>query len=205
MSSSSKKARGAGSVKSSRAGALTFVVPAALIAIAIVVATVLAIRQTTTQREEAAGVFAGDDPQVEGLTFVDDLSQNHVEGEVDYEQTPAVGGDHNAVWLNCGVYEEPVPDELAVHSLEHGAVWLAHAPDADADVREALGEIADGNGYVLVSPVEGLDAPVVASAWGVQLELDDAEDPKLEGFVTQFAQGPQTPEPGAPCTGGVDL
>nr|WP_246284388.1 DUF3105 domain-containing protein [Nocardioides perillae] len=133
------------------------------------------------------------------------MSQNHVEGEVDYEQTPAVGGDHNAVWLNCGVYEEPVPDELAVHSLEHGAVWLAHAPDADADVREALGEIADGNGYVLVSPVEGLDAPVVASAWGVQLELDDAEDPKLEGFVTQFAQGPQTPEPGAPCTGGVDL
>ncbi|MPZ29305.1 MAG: DUF3105 domain-containing protein, partial [Micromonosporaceae bacterium] len=46
-------------------------------------------------------------------------------------------------------------------------------------------------------------APVVASAWGKQLPLDSADDPRLKEFVRTFAQGPQTPEPGAPCTGGA--
>ncbi len=45
----------------------------------------------------------------------------HVEGDIDYDGHPA-GGEHSAVWLNCGAYSEPVPEENAVHSLEHGAV-----------------------------------------------------------------------------------
>ena len=49
----------------------------------------------------------------------------HTEGEVDYEQSPPAGGEHNPVWQNCGYYAEPVRDENAVRSLEHGAVWLS--------------------------------------------------------------------------------
>jgi hypothetical protein len=56
---------------------------------------------------------------------------------------------------------------------------------------------------VLVSPYPDLPAPVVASAWGKQLQLDSANDPRLEQFVSAFREGPQTPEPGAPCTGGT--
>jgi hypothetical protein len=56
---------------------------------------------------------------------------------------------------------------------------------------------------VLASPYEGLDAPVVASAWGKQVGLDGADDPDLESFIGAYLQGPQTPEPGAACTGGV--
>jgi hypothetical protein len=33
--------------------------------------------------------------------------------------------------------------------------------------------------------------------------LDSTEDPRLEQFVSAFRQGPQTPEPGAPCMGGT--
>ena len=33
-------------------------------------------------------------------------------------------GEHNPVWQNCGFYNKPVRDESAVHSLEHGAVWI---------------------------------------------------------------------------------
>jgi hypothetical protein len=51
--------------------------------------------------------------------------------------------------------------------------------------------------------MEDLPSPVVASAWGKQLRLDGAGDPRLERFVSAFQQGPQTPEPGAACTGGV--
>jgi hypothetical protein len=41
------------------------------------------------------------------------------------------------------------------------------------------------------------------SAWGHQLSVDSAADPRVEEFITAYVQGPQTPEPGAPCTGGL--
>jgi hypothetical protein len=44
---------------------------------------------------------------------------------------------------------------------------------------------------------------VVASAWGKQLRVTTANDPALANFVRVYQAGPQTPEPGAPCTVGV--
>jgi hypothetical protein len=127
----------------------------------------------------------------------------HTEGVVDYAQSPPVGGEHNPVWQNCGFYEEPVRDETAVHSLEHGAVWITYSPDLSQDEIERLRGLAQNQTYLLVSPYPGLDYPVVASAWGKQLSLESAEDPELEQFISTYNQGPQTPEPGAACTGGV--
>jgi hypothetical protein len=44
----------------------------------------------------------------------------HTEGAVDYAQSPPAGGPHNRIWQNSGFYEEPVRNENAVHTLEHG-------------------------------------------------------------------------------------
>jgi len=86
--------------------------------------------------------------------------------------------------------------------MQHGAVWITYRPGlGEADVNR-LRELATG--YVLVSPFDGLPSPVVASAWGRQLRLDSAQDPRLGAFIDAFRRGPQTPEPGAPCTGGAD-
>jgi hypothetical protein len=127
----------------------------------------------------------------------------HTESDVDYAQTPPAGGEHSAVWQNCGFYAEPIRDENAVHSLEHGAVWITYSPDIPQDEVELLRDLAQSQTYVLVSPYEGLPSPVVASAWGRQLTLESAENPDLERFIRAYRQGPQTPEPGAACTGGV--
>ncbi len=132
-----------------------------------------------------------------------EVTSEHTTEPVTYEQTPPVGGDHNPVWLNCGVYPEPVPNELAVHALEHGAVWVTYDPALPADQVQAL-EDAVPDTYMVLSPHEGLPSPVVASAWGTQLELTGADDPRLEEFISAYRQGPQTPEPGAACTGGSD-
>lgn len=130
-------------------------------------------------------------------------SRNHVTTPVTYKQSPPVGGDHNPVWLNCGVYDKPVPNENAVHSLEHGAVWVTYSPDLPAGQVDSLVSNLPAD-YVIVSPYKGLPSPVVASAWGTQLELDGVDDPRLGDFVREYRQGPQTPEPGAACSGGTD-
>ena len=127
----------------------------------------------------------------------------HTEGDVDYAQSPPVGGEHNPVWQNCGFYTEPIRDENAVHSLEHGAVWITYRPGLPQDEMERLRDWAQSNSYVLVSPYPDQDSPVVASAWGKQLTLESAMDPDLLQFVNAYSQGPQTPEPGAACTGGI--
>ena len=34
----------------------------------------------------------------------------HTSGDVDYEQNPPAGGEHNPVWQNCGYYDGTVRD-----------------------------------------------------------------------------------------------
>ena len=123
---------------------------------------------------------------------------------VAYEESPPVGGRHAAApyWQNCGYYDAPIQNESAVHSLEHGAVWLTYRPDLPQDQIDVLREKAEQT-YVLVSPYGDQEAPVVASSWNHQLELDGSNDERLDQFIRTFRQGPDTPEPGAACQNGV--
>ena len=132
-------------------------------------------------------------------------SRNHVDGTIAYAQSPPVGGDHAAPpgWQNCGSYDQPVANEAAVHSLEHGAVWITYEPALAADAVARLRTFTSGRTHVLVSPYPGLTSPVVLTAWGVQLAVTGADDPRIELFLDTYVEGPQTPEPGAPCSGGV--
>ncbi|HWG94015.1 MAG TPA: DUF3105 domain-containing protein [Mycobacteriales bacterium] len=137
---------------------------------------------------------------LEPVTRVDDLTARHVEGPVDYARVPPLGGDHLARWVACGAYDEPVPDEAAVHSLEHGAVWVTYDPALPADDVAALEELVGvDEEYVLVSPYEGLPSPVVVSAWGLQIEAERPDDPRVEAFVQRYVGNGLGGEQGAPC------
>ena len=74
---------------------------------------------------------------------------------------------------------------------------------SDQEQKDALRELVEAQTCVLARPYEGLDAPVVASAWGKQLRLESADASDLQSFIQSYRQGPQTPEPGAACTGGT--
>lgn len=142
-------------------------------------------------------------PVVSGLQAYTGLSRQHVPGPVDYPQTPPVGGEHSATWQNCGVYTTPVRNENAVHSLEHGAMWITYQPTLPKSQVAVLRAAAAGQPYALVSPYPGLSAPVVATVWGAQVRLDSASDPRLRTFIDYYASGSHAPEPGGECTGGV--
>jgi hypothetical protein len=175
-----------------------------LIMAAVVVAVVavlaggaaFAIIQQDNEQERGTG-GAG------GVRTFTGLDQDHVTGTVNYPQTPPVGGPHNAAWLNCGIYTTPVPKENAVHSLEHGAVWITYRPGLAADQINRLTALVRGKPYTMLSPYEGLPTPIAASAWGKQLTVTDASDSRLATFIRDYAQSPQAPEPGAPCTNGT--
>jgi len=150
-----------------------------------------------TQSPPSVGTDQGGPP--EGTKAYAGLLQEHTPDPVTYGQVPPVGGPHSPTWQTCGYYDAPIQTERGVHSMEHGAVWITYSPDLAAGEVALLKGLVDGRTHVLVSPFAGLPSPVVASAWGQQLTLPSAEDARLAEFVSFFEQGPQTPEPGAPC------
>ena len=144
----------------------------------------------------------GEGTVIDGVETFDNVA-GHVEGVVAYPQTPPTGGEHNQLWLNCGIYEQPVPNENAVHSLEHGAIWVTYDPEIAASELDALRAKLPST-YVILSPFDGLPSPIVLSGWNTQLQLDAADDPRIATFFEEYWQSRNAPEPGAPCTGAFD-
>ncbi|WP_033309295.1 DUF3105 domain-containing protein [Streptomyces iakyrus] len=133
------------------------------------------------------------------------LGQKHVTGTVKYPMNPPVGGNHNRAWMTCegNVYTQAIANENAVHSLEHGAVWVTYNDKAaDADVK-MLSDKVSQTPYTLMSPATDQTGTIMLSAWGHQLTVDKASDPRVEQFLTKYVQGTQTPEKGATCAGGL--
>ena len=139
---------------------------------------------------------------IEGVqTFTN--ATGHVTGTVNYPQTPPVGGEHNPVWLNCGIYSEPVANVYGVHALEHGAVWVTYDPALSPAELEAL-RMHLPSSYVILSPFSGLPTPIVLSAWNAQLAVESAADERIPMFFEEYWRSQYVPEPGALCSGGID-
>lgn len=143
------------------------------------------------------------DAQIDNVASFDNLARDHVPEPVAVTELPPAGGKHSQITQNCGVYTSPVKNENAIHSLEHGAVWITYEPSLAPGDIATLDGYAQGQTHVLVSPYPNQPVPVVATAWGKQIQVADANDPRLGKFVKQYQNGPQTPELGAACSGGV--
>jgi hypothetical protein len=123
--------------------------------------------------------------------------------QVAYTHSPPFGGAHDFAWATCTgvVYPQPVRSENLVHSLEHGAVWIAYNPDqVSGDALALLRSKVEGRPYMVMSPYPGLDSPISLQAWGHQLKLSDAADPRVDQFVMALQRNPYTvPEPQGSC------
>jgi hypothetical protein len=129
-------------------------------------------------------------------------ARDHVGTTVTYAQSPPAGGKHNAVPQSCAVYTAPIANEHAVHSLEHGAVWVTYRPDLPADQVAALKAKVSGDPYRILSPYPGLKTPISVQAWGRQIFVKSASDSKIDKFLSAYTRGPQAPENGV-CQGNT--
>jgi hypothetical protein len=152
--------------------------------------------------------------QIPGVVTQPYAGGQHVtpDQQVAYTQSPPFGGAHDGYWAACNgvVYPNPVRSENLVHSLEHGAVWIAYNPDqVGGDALATLRAKVDGERYMVMSPYPGLDSPISLQSWGHQLKLADAADPRIDEFISSLKQNRYThPEVGASCDatgpGGFD-
>jgi len=146
------------------------------------------------------------DSGIEGVQTFPDKSEyhNHVpEVQAPDGSIPPPFGEHLNAWQNCGIYDEPIGLGNALHSMEHGAVWLTYAPDLSESQIAELQNMVRGHGFVLMSPYPSQTNPVALTAWGVQLVIDSLPDNRIAAFISYYENGPQSPEPGAPCSGAV--
>ncbi|WP_434809928.1 DUF3105 domain-containing protein [Microbacterium sp. bgisy189] len=173
-------------------------ITAAIVIIGLIVASIVFAPKPPAQYTEG-----GDGTEITGVeTFTNETL--HVEGTVDYAQTPPAGGPHANAWLNCGIYSEPQTNENAVHSLEHGAVWVTYDAAALSDDDLATLKSFLPSSYVILSPYEGLPTPIVLSAWNAQLQIEDADDERIAQFFEEYWRNQNAPEPGALCSAGID-
>ena len=167
---------------------LSIVIPAVLVVGAIV----------------ALIIISGAGANIEGIFDFGIQDRGHDESVVfEAGSLPPVGGTHSPRWQTCGIYDQPVESKNAVHSMEHGAVWITYSPELAAAEIETLRDLVQGQSYLLLTPFPNLDNDVVLTAWGIQLSVNSVDDDRIAQFIDEYRLGPQTPEFGATCDGGV--
>ena len=131
-------------------------------------------------------------------------SQQHVGATVDvpYEQLeggiPPYGGPHDGYTLPCGIYDDAVRVEQAVHSMEHGAVaiWWEPSRASQGEV-EQLRQIArrhlEAGDFTILAPLQGLGSKIVLTSWGERMSLDTVEEDTIDAYFSAFKH--DAPEP----------
>ncbi len=216
---SSRSGAGAGGARGGKAGAkggrtrpaanvVTPQRPWGLIAaaVAVVVFAAAVITYAVVQVNESNANRVESPDEIAGLETYDySAGQEHVTTPVTYAESPPVGGPHAPPpdWADCTgtVYDVDIRHENAVHSLEHGAVWITYNPDeVSGDDIDTLAALVENEAGRMMSPYADLDSPISVQAWGHQLKVDSADDPRIKQFADFLTLNSEfTPEPGASC------
>lgn len=132
---------------------------------------------------------------------IEDLGANHItQGDkvTTYNSNPPTSGPHWPSPAGCKVYNEEVPDEAVVHSLEHGAVWVSYKNIEDKDLVAKLEEVANRNpGKLILSPRSANDSDIALVSWNRLLELEAFDENQITEFIKSNRNN--APEPFAQC------
>ena len=110
-----------------------------------------------------------------------------------YDTVPPVSGPHAPGAAACGVHDTQIANENMVHTLEHGAVGLLYDPTLDIQQIRDLENIVGGlASHMFSAPYAGMDTPIVVTAWGYRMPLEEVDEPAIEEFIDEFREnGPE--------------
>ena len=116
-----------------------------------------------------------------------------------YTSVPATSGWHYsarglapAPWT---VYDDPLPDEVLVHNLEHGGVGIHYdCPNGCDDLILKLREIALNSSKVIMFPYPGMDTRIALTAWTYIDRFDEFDEDRITQFIDAHVSSRNAPE-----------
>lgn len=166
--------------------------------LAIVIAAVLTVgsivyasARASSQRAVSTDPLMGEENPLTSADHVSSESQLIIPAG-----QPPTAGPHFASPQPLGIYEEPINDGNALHSLEHGIIWISYNPDKldEASVKKLWDLAKKNNNDVIVSPRKGNTMAVAAASWRRLLKQDSLNIEELQRFITTNRN--RSPEPG---------
>src|SRR3989338_3210233 len=116
-----------------------------------------------------------------------DMGAQHVardEAHPAYNSNPPTSGWHWAGVAGPGIKNEPVPDELVLHSMEHGAAVVWYRDDLEQSEIDKIKEaFNNSSGKKILLPRKDLDVPVALTSWGYLLKLESIDEAIIKEFI----------------------
>jgi hypothetical protein len=110
-----------------------------------------------------------------------------------YNSNPPTSGWHYPAPADWGFYNEELPDELLVHNLEHGGIWISFRSAEDTELINQLVALLRGyRSKVIITQRSRNDTPLAVAAWGHLMKLDHYDNTAIVTFINRFKnQGPE--------------
>ncbi|MDP2936738.1 MAG: DUF3105 domain-containing protein [Dehalococcoidia bacterium] len=110
-----------------------------------------------------------------------------------YNSNPPTSGWHYEDPAPWGVSESEIPDEQAIHNMEHGGIWLTYGPSLDSETVNKLRELVKSyRSKVLLTPRAKNDSKMALTAWGKLDTMDSFDEGRIRAFIGEFInQGPE--------------
>jgi uncharacterized protein DUF3105 len=110
-----------------------------------------------------------------------------------YNSNPPTSGWHYPSPADWGFYNEELPDELLVHNLEHGGIWISYRSTEDTELINQLVALVRGyRSKVIVTQRSRNDTRLAVAAWGHLMKLDHYDNAAIVTFINRFKnQGPE--------------
>ena len=136
--------------------------------------------QDTKEQTKLSKPFMGEEIPSQGAVHV-----ASGESHPSYNSNPPTSGWHFGDGVaGPGIKDKPVPDELVLHSMEHGAAVLWYKDDLPkVEVEKITKAFNNASGKKIMLPRKELDVPVALTSWGYLLKLKTIDEAKIKEFI----------------------
>lgn len=166
----------------------------------LVVVAAVAFGVWVSMRPESAATVAG--PAVPSgqsrpeIVSAPDQGRDHVgpgQPHPPYNSNPPTSGWHYGTTAPWGFHNTALPDELIIHNLEHGGIWISYKDENDSEVVDALVALArQFPRKVIMTHRSANDTRLAVAAWGRLMKLERFDRDAIVDFINRFKnKGPE--------------
>jgi hypothetical protein len=113
-----------------------------------------------------------------------------------YNSNPPTSGQHVPFTAPWGFHTEVIADEVIVHNLEHGGIWISYKDPNDTEAIEQLRALLPQlPRKTIVTPRPRNDSPIAVVSWGRLMKLERVDSALIIEFANAYRN--KAPEPTA--------